>query len=114
MAAVADGRAGLASIDCVSFALLGPRPRPSSSTASLSSLRAATSPGLPFIAAAGLGAPAIAAVREALFAALADPNLAEARSALGLKGARAAGPADYDRVAEIERGAVVAGYPRLA
>ncbi len=113
VAAVADGRAGLASIDCVSFALLA-RGRPELLDRVAVVAETATSPGLPFIAAAGLGAPAIAAVREALFAALADPNLAEARSALGLKGARAASPADYDRVAEIERGAVVAGYPRLA
>ena len=46
-------------------------------------------------------------------AALADPNLAEARAALGLRGARPSSPADYDRVAEIERGAAAAGYARL-
>ena len=51
-----------------------------------------------------MATPTIAAVREALFAALADPDLAEARAALGLKGARVATPADYDRVIEIERG----------
>ena len=53
-------------------------------------------------------------VREALFAALADPDLAETRAALGLAGARAAVPSDYDRVAEIERGAQAQGYGRLA
>ena len=72
------------------------------------------SPGLPFIMSAGFGAPAIAAVREALLAALADPNLAEALKALGLKGVRPTSPAEYDRVIEIERDASAAGYARLA
>ena len=54
------------------------------------------------------------AVREALFAALDDPDLAEARAALGLKGARVAAPADYDRLIEIEREAASTGYGRLA
>ena len=71
------------------------------------------SPCLPFIASASLPAPTIAAVREALFAALADPDLADARETLGLKGARATTPADYDRVIEIEREATEAGYSSL-
>ena len=53
-------------------------------------------------------------MREALFVALVDPDLAEARAALGIQGARVATPADYDRVAEIERDAAAAGYGRLA
>lgn len=72
------------------------------------------SPSLPFIASVRLGAAAISAVREALLSALADPNLAEARAALGLEGACKANPADYDQVAEIERDAAAAGYARLA
>ena len=56
----------------------------------------------------------IAAVRKALIAALADPNLAETRAALGLKGARAATPANYDRVIDIEREAAAMGYAQLA
>jgi ABC-type phosphate/phosphonate transport system substrate-binding protein len=111
--AIADGRADLAAIDCVSFALLA-RGRPELIERIAVVAESAPSPGLPFIAAACFGAPAVAAVREALIAALAEPDLAEARAALGLKGARAASPTDYGRVAEIERGAVAAGYPRLA
>ena len=53
-------------------------------------------------------------MREALFAALADPDLAETRAALGLKGARVVTPADYDRVIEIEREAAAMGYAQLA
>jgi ABC-type phosphate/phosphonate transport system substrate-binding protein len=111
--AVAEGGADVASIDCVSFALLE-RGRPELIAHVAIVAESALSPCLPFIASASLTAPTIAAVREALFAALADPNLAEARTTLGLKGARVARPADYDRVIEIERDAAAAGYARLA
>ena len=113
MAAVAEGRVDLAAIDCVSFALLA-RGRPELIERVAVVAESPPSPGLPFIASARLDASAVAAVRQALFAALADPNLAEARSALGLEGAREASPAAYDRVAQIERDAVAAGYARLA
>ena len=112
VAAVAEGRADLAAIDCVSFALLA-RGRPELIERVAVVAESPRSPSLPFIANARLGASTIAAVRQALFAALADPNLAEARAALGLRGARPSSPADYDRVAEIERGAAAAGYARL-
>jgi ABC-type phosphate/phosphonate transport system substrate-binding protein len=68
---------------------------------------------LPFIASGSLPPSTIAAVREALFAALADPSLAETRAALGLKGARLTSQADYDRVIELERDAAAADYRRL-
>jgi ABC-type phosphate/phosphonate transport system substrate-binding protein len=111
--AVAEGEADLAAIDCVSFALIE-RGRPELVERVAVVAESPLSPGLPFIMSASLGAPTIAAVREALLAALADPNLAEARAALGLGGARPASPAEYDRVIEIEREAAAAGYPRLA
>jgi ABC-type phosphate/phosphonate transport system substrate-binding protein len=111
--AVAEGQADLAAIDCVSFALLG-RGRPALIERVAVVAESPLTPGLPFIANAGLGAATIGAVRQALFAALADPNLAEARGALGLSGARVANLAEYDRVAEIERDAAAAGYACLA
>ena len=111
--AVAEGRGDLASIDCVTFALLR-RGRPDLIGRVAVVAESPLSPSLPFIASARLGRSTIDAVREALFAALADPELAEARETLGLKGARAATPAHYDRVIEIEREAAGAGYPLLA
>jgi ABC-type phosphate/phosphonate transport system substrate-binding protein len=111
--AVAEGRADLASIDCVTFALVG-RGRPELIERVAIVAESPPSLGLPFIASARLGRSTIDAVRDALFVALADPDLAEARATLGLKGARAATPADYDRVIEIERAATAAGYPKLA
>lgn len=111
--AVAEGRADLASIDCVSFALLG-RGRPELIERVAIVAKSALSPGLPFIASARLGRRTVEAAREALFKALADPDLTQARAALGLVGARIATASDYDLVAEFERGAAAMGYPRLA
>jgi ABC-type phosphate/phosphonate transport system substrate-binding protein len=111
--AVAEGDADLASLDCVSFALLE-RGRPEVVKRVAIVAESPLSPCLPFIASASLPAPTIEAVREALFAALADPDLAEARATLGLKGARIVAPADYDRVMEIERDAAAMGYAELA
>jgi ABC-type phosphate/phosphonate transport system substrate-binding protein len=113
LAAVAQSQADLASIDCVSFALLK-RGRPELVGQVAVVAESALSPGLPFIASAHLPASTIAAVRRALIDALADPSLAEALAALGLKGARETTSADYRRVAEIEREAAAAGYPHLA
>ena len=112
--AVAEGRADLAAIDCVSFGLMK-RLRPNLVARVTVVAESPLSPGLPFIASARLPEASVAAVREALFEALADPDLAEARAALGLKGAaRVTTPADYERVLEIEGAAEAVGYPRLA
>jgi ABC-type phosphate/phosphonate transport system substrate-binding protein len=110
---VAEGQADLASIDCVSFALLG-RGRPELIERVAIVAESPLSPCLPFIASASLPAPTIEMVREALFAALANPNLAETRAALGLNGARVATPTDYDRVIALERDAAAMGYAHLA
>src|SRR5580658_7990063 len=69
VAAVAEGRADLAAIDCVSYALLA-RGRPALIERVAVVAESPPSPSLPFIAAAGLGAAAIAAVRDALLSAL--------------------------------------------
>ena len=111
--AVADGRADLAAIDCVSFGLMRQlEPRLAARVAIAA--ESPPSPGLPFIASARLPEATVAATREALFDALADPDLAEVCAALGLKGAHATTPADYERVLDVEREAQAAGYPRLA
>ena len=81
--------------------------------AKISALGDASNP-VPFIASARLPEATVALVREALFEALGDPAVAEARATLGLKSARPTTPSDYDRVLEIERGAEAEGYPRLA
>ena len=110
--AVADGRAELAAIDCVTFGLMQ-RFRPGLVERVAVVAESLPSPGLPLIASARLPDSTVAAVRNALFAAVADPGLAEPLDALGLEGARLTTPADYERVLEIEREAEAAGYRRL-
>jgi len=111
--AVAESRADLASIDCVSFALIG-RGRPELIERVAVVAETPASPNLPFIASGSLPPSTIAAAREALFAALDDPSLAEARTALGLVAARILVQPEYDCVLAYERAAIVAGYPKLA
>ncbi len=113
LVAVGDGRAGLAAIDCVTFGLLR-RFRPDLVARVAVAAETPSSPGLPFIMSARLPQATLAAVREALAEALADPALADQRATLGLKGARALAAADYERVLDHEREAEAAGYPKLA
>lgn len=111
--AVAAGRADLAAIDCVTFGLLA-RLRPEVVERVAIVVESPPSPCLPFVASARLPEATVVAVREALFAALADPLLAESRAALGLKGARVLPAHAYDRVLALEREAQAQSYPTLA
>ena len=111
--AVADGRADIAAIDCVTFALVE-RADPDVAARVAVVGETPVSPCLPFIASARLPDTMIAAVRQALLSALDDPLLARARAALGLIGASPAAPTDYRRVLEIEQEAEAAGYAQLA
>jgi ABC-type phosphate/phosphonate transport system substrate-binding protein len=90
LAAVADGRADVAAIDCVTFALLA-RAAPELVGAVRILAESAPAPALPYVTAAGRD------VRRRLLAALvrvaADPMLVEVRSALLLDGFLA--PADH-------------------
>jgi len=111
--AVAAGEADLASIDCVTFALMA-RERPELIDRLRVVAKSALSPGLPFVICSALAASHLATLRHALVEVLADPDLAPARAALGLAGAQILQIADYDRVAQFERDAIGAGYPVLA
>jgi ABC-type phosphate/phosphonate transport system substrate-binding protein len=113
LSAVADRGADLASIDCVSFALLN-RGRPELIERVAVVAESPASPNLPFIASSSLPPSTITAVREALFAALDDPSLAETRDAVGLAGGRVLMQPDYERVLDFERAAIATGYPTLA
>ena len=113
LAAVADGEADIAAIDAVSFALLR-RGRRELTDAVAVIAPTPRAPALPFIMSADLAEAHLGAVRAALFAALDDPALAGARARLGLVGAEILGDREYQRVADIERDAVAAGYPTLA
>ncbi len=107
--AVASGRADIAAIDCVTFAQLR-RGRPDLIAAVSAIGRTPATPGLPLIAGRGL-APR---VREALFAALAEPALADAWAALGVVGADVLAPQDYAAIDALEAAAARLGYRELS
>lgn len=112
LALVAAGQADLCAVDCVTHALLS-RHRP----AALASTRVlgytARAPGLPFVTRRALGPEEVAGLRRALFSALADPALADARAALLLAGAEVLPEGRYRRILAMERAARRAGYPEL-
>ena len=111
LAAVADGRAQLAAIDCISYRLLEDQvPRLTARTRSLG--YSAQTCGLPFVLPAAMAASApasewIAALGEAL------EQLPAARRTLHLADFSATEPEDYRSVIELETAAIEAGYPRL-
>ena len=93
---VREGRADVCAVDCVSYALLGARsPDELASTRILG--RSPLQPALPFITRASTTEDELARIRDGLFAALADPRLAEARAALLLTGASVLTEAQYRR-----------------
>jgi ABC-type phosphate/phosphonate transport system substrate-binding protein len=113
LAALSEGQADIAAIDCVSFGLLQQGRPELTHTVELVAQTPVT-PALPFIMSADLAQSHLSAVRAALFATLDDPALAAARKTLGLVGAEIFDDADYDRVAQIERDAIALHYEELA
>lgn len=110
--AVAEGRADLAAIDCVSFALLvRHEPELAGRVRVLGWTPAA--PGLPLITALGTGDAALAAIREVLAEVAADAGLAAARAALGLTGYAVLPEDAYDAVLAMRARADAAGQPPL-
>ena len=94
--AVREGRAAVCAVDCVSHALLDQEsPDELAGTRILG--RSPLQPALPFITGATTSEGELARIREGLFAALADPGLAEARAALLLTGASVVTEAHYRR-----------------
>jgi ABC-type phosphate/phosphonate transport system substrate-binding protein len=111
--AVAEGRADLAALDCVNYALLA-RYRPAS-VADLRVLgRSQAAPGLPYVTRADAPADLVARLRDGLAEAAADRALAAAREALLLTGVEVLAPSAYDRILQMEAEAQAHGYPRLA
>lgn len=113
LAAIANGEADIAAIDCVSYALLAKgRPELVADVATIG--RTPSSPGLPLIASAMTAANDRAKLRQYFFETLADPTVAGALAALGITGAEVLSPEDYARVDEIEDRAGALGYRELS
>jgi ABC-type phosphate/phosphonate transport system substrate-binding protein len=104
MAAVREGRADVASIDCVTYA--GLQAAAPHETAPLRVLaRSVSAPALPFITRRDIPDADLQKLREGLLAAMADPALAEVRSTLLISGVEILPEQAYDRILEIERAA---------
>jgi ABC-type phosphate/phosphonate transport system substrate-binding protein len=112
LAAVVAGTSDIAAVDCVTFGLLA-QGRPALVADVRVFARTPLSPGLPFIASLALPVEQRAVVREALFAALAEPSLSEAWMALGVVGAEILPPEAYERIDELKAGAAALGYAEL-
>ncbi len=113
LTAVREGRADLAATDCVTFALLA-RHQP----AAVADLRvlaeSAPAPALPYVTQAAADPDLLARLRAGLRQALEDPDLAEARDALLLKGAEVLPDEAYRAINEMEDEAIALRYPEVA
>jgi ABC-type phosphate/phosphonate transport system substrate-binding protein len=109
---VAAGKADVAAIDCVTFALLSCY-RPSAVANVRELCRSASAPALPYVASGVTGDRRVAQLRQGLQAAMDDPALAEARTGLLLKGVQVLPEKEYDRITEVEAVAFDHGYPEL-
>lgn len=112
LAAVREGVADVAAIDCVTFALLA-RCRPAAVAGLRILAETARAPALPYATAAGAPDEQVARLRDGVLAAVADPALARAREALLIRGAVASTLADYAIIERHEREAAELGYPEL-
>jgi len=108
--AVVAGRADVAAIDAVTWALLTDRYPALARRLRVLAWTAAT-PGLPLITARGRDP---APLRAALQAVIADPALADARAALRLADIAVLDREEYGVILALERAAIDAGYPVLA
>lgn len=113
LAAVRGNRADLAAVDAVTFALTA-RSEPSAVAGLRVLAWSAAAPALPYVTRAGAGEAELAALREGLLEAAADPDLAAARAALSLAGFEVLPLESYDAIGEMEAEAIALGYPEIA
>lgn len=107
--AVAEGRADVASIDCVTWAHIG-HLRPDAAAGLRVLAWTEASPGLPLITSRRTDAGTRRALVRALDEVARDPALAPVRDALRLEGFESLALRDYDSVLALERRARTAGY----
>ena len=112
LAAVAEERADLAAVDCVTFALLA-RHAPRRVAGLRVLARSEPAPALPYVTAARRPPEELERLLGGLRRACADPALAEVREALLIRGVERLPRAAYDRIDAMERAAGELDYPEL-
>jgi ABC-type phosphate/phosphonate transport system substrate-binding protein len=113
LALVASGQADLATIDCVTFALVA-RAAPQEVAGVRVLCASAAAPALPYVTAASADDATVRRLQAGLLAACADPALADIRRALLIEGCEILPLASYEVILEMERDALARGYPELA
>ena len=112
MALVSAGKADVATIDCVSFALIA-----RNAPAEVAGLRvlcaSAAAPALPYVTSAATDEPAVKKLQAGIISACSDPTLAAVRRALLIEDCEILSVSCYDMILEIEREAAARGYPEL-
>lgn len=113
LAALREGRADVATIDCVTYGLTA-RHRPDLLAGTRVIDETAATPGLPLITGSATPPQTLAALQQALRGVLGDPGLAWPRAGLGLAGFANVPREAYATIADLEHEAVALGYPTLA
>ena len=108
VAAVREGHADVAAIDCVTFASLQ-QLAPQEVAPLRVIARSASAPALPYVTRRDIAVSDLEKLRAGLRAAMADPVLAETRAAMMLAGLEIIPLQAYDRLLEMEREADRAG-----
>ncbi|MDY0882931.1 phosphate/phosphite/phosphonate ABC transporter substrate-binding protein [Dongia soli] len=112
LAAVRHGKADVASIDCVSYALIA-AVAPVEVTGIRVLCESAPAPNLPYITAAATPPQKLARLQDGLRAATADPHLTATRDTLLIEDVTVLQRDAYDLILSMERAAIEAGYRDL-
>jgi ABC-type phosphate/phosphonate transport system substrate-binding protein len=113
MAAVREGTADVAAIDCVTYANVG-AVSPHEIAPLRVIARSASAPALPFVTRRDISSSDVQKLRAGLHEAIVDPALADVRSALLIAGIEIVPLQAYDRMLEMEREADRAGTLMVA
>jgi len=109
VSAVREGRADVAAVDCVTWALLG-RAAPSDRAGLRVLTWSVKAPALPYVVPAAATAERADRVLEALRAAANDPELESVRERLLIRGFESSTLSLYAAITDIEQEAFAAGY----
>nr|WP_325262799.1 PhnD/SsuA/transferrin family substrate-binding protein [uncultured Rhizobium sp.] len=113
IAAVAEGRADCAAIDCITYGHVA-RFAPEDLADIVVVAETPSGLGLPLITRASASDDEVALLRSALEASLVDPSLVDVRDVLALTGFAALDDSRYESLLELEQQAVSLGYPAVA
>ena len=112
VAAVAGGEAELASIDCVTYAILE-RHRPAALEGTRALCNSESAPGIAFVTRSGSSAARIGVLQRALVDAFEEAEVRDAGAAVFIEGVEMLEASAYERIDEFRRLAAERGYPTL-